>query len=306
MPSSLTYWTLRFVLGLAVLLASGAGWPGALMAAVLGGGSYILFDVLCGISGFWNAFVAIEPVVRGIGVDVRLRRSWGKGEHAAFARASVEQQVFLLLLGVAEADGKAGLRERELVRTFLLQRFPSQQIKVELERWSATAMPPSDLRTLAQHLALRFQSGERSTLYSWCCLVAFADGDLHDTEVNALQAVASGLGLELRYAQFLFEFAQQAASQKRRPGATHDNSSRDGQRARREPRRPPPPATPRERALRTLGLPPDADREQIRQRHRELVRKFHPDAHQRLGPVAVQEAAERFKAIQRAYEELGG
>ena len=308
MPSSLNYWTLRFVGGLVVLLASGAGWPAAALTSMLGDGRFFLFDGLCGIGGFWLAFTAIGPMVRGIGVDARLRRSWGKGEHAAFARASVEQHVFLLLLGVAEVDGKAGLRERELVRTFLLQRFPSPKIRVELERWSATAIPPADLGTLAQHLAFRFESSERSTLYSWCRLVAFADGDLHEAEQKALRAIASGLGLEPRYAQFLFGFAQQASMRNRTGQGTSNGSTRSSAGARPQPRppAPPPPSTPRERALRTLGLPSDADQEQIRQRHRELVRKFHPDAHQRLGEVAMQEAAERFKAIQRAYEELCG
>ena len=53
-----------------------------------------------------------------------------------------------------------------------------------------------------------------------------------------------------------------------------------------------------------IGLPPDASPEQIRRRHRELVRKFHPDAQPNLGPVAQKEATERFQAIQRAYELL--
>jgi curved DNA-binding protein CbpA len=57
-------------------------------------------------------------------------------------------------------------------------------------------------------------------------------------------------------------------------------------------------------ALATLGLPADATPEQIRKRHRELVRRFHPDAQPNLGPVAQREATERFTAIQRAYETL--
>jgi DnaJ-class molecular chaperone len=53
-----------------------------------------------------------------------------------------------------------------------------------------------------------------------------------------------------------------------------------------------------------LGLPINANKDQIRRRHRELVRKFHPDAQPNLGPVAQKEATNRFRAIQHAYELL--
>ena len=57
-------------------------------------------------------------------------------------------------------------------------------------------------------------------------------------------------------------------------------------------------------ALAALGLPAHATEAQIRRRHRELVRKFHPDAQPNLGEAAQKEATERFRAIQRAYEVL--
>jgi DnaJ-domain-containing protein 1 len=72
-----------------------------------------------------------------------------------------------------------------------------------------------------------------------------------------------------------------------------------GRRPRRRPR-----TRADARAPDTAGLPVDATPAQIRKRHRELVRKFHPDAQPHLGPVAQREATERFTAIQRAYETL--
>jgi DnaJ-class molecular chaperone len=68
--------------------------------------------------------------------------------------------------------------------------------------------------------------------------------------------------------------------------------------------RPGPAIDRRAQALAVLGLPSDANPVQIRARHRQLVRKFHPDAHANLGPIAQREATERFTEIQRAYETL--
>lgn len=302
MGPALTYYALRFAAGLGVLLASGAGLPGAMAKATVGTGNFLALDVLCSLVGFWWAFSAVSPLVRAMSVETRLRRQWGH-EADAFASMRPEQHVFLLLLGVAEADGTAGPRERELVRTFLLQRFPSPQIRAEVERWREKPPPIAALGTLARALAVRFSSSECATLYSWCCLVAFADGDLHPAEIRVLAAVAAGLGLEDRYAQFLYDYAKNAHDRARANGT---GPSAGGPRQRRADSAAGTPSTPRELALRVLGLPPHATPDEVRRRHRELVRRFHPDAQPKLGPVAMQEATERFKAIQRAYEELGG
>ena len=308
------YWTIRFFGGLLLLLVGGAGLVHEWIPGTASTGRGVRgIDQIVGLVGFLLAVTSVSQLVRNLSVSHKLGAMWSKGERAAFLRASPEEQVLLLLLGIAEADGTAGLRERELVRQFVLARFPTQRVRAEIERWLAAAKPPRELGTLAQALALRFTSGECATLYSWCCLVAFADGALHSVEQRALHAVSTGLGLSPRHAQFLFDYAQLASQ---RNGAGRAGNAGQGQNGNarqgdargsgssQRNRTASGYGTPRERALQTLGLPADATKEQIRQRHRELVRKLHPDANQRLGPIAQQEAAERFKAVQIAYEEL--
>jgi len=306
------YWGIRFGGAVALLLACGAEAPSGLLRDLAGSGSFRAIDGILGVLAFVTAATSVAPLVRSLSVDQKLGSLWERAEHAAFVRASPEQQVFLLLLGIAEADGESGPRERELVRQFLLTRFASPQIRADIDKWSATARPPRNLGPLAEALAMRFGASECSTLYSWCCLVAFSDGALHQAEFRALQNVAQAFGLSPRYAQFLFDYAQMSSRKARgdqKAGANGNARQRASDNARsngngNNDRHARGVGTERERALETLGLPADASKEQIRQRHRELVRKFHPDAHQRLGPVAQQEAAERFKAIQRAYETL--
>lgn len=302
------YWSIRLLLGLLVLSAVGMhGSEEWLQELGIHPRTRSVLRFTLGIGGFLLALTSISPLMRSFSVQHKLDGMWGGPDSAAFLRASNEEQVTCLLLGIAQADGHPGERERALVRQFVLARFPTKRAFADIDRWIATAKPPKNLELLAKALALRLASSECATVYSWCCLVAFADGGLHQTEFQALQAIAKGFAIPPRHAQFLFDYAQSSARQGRSQSANDGARGSQGQQRAGERNAPPPPrnyGTPRERALQTLGLAADATKEQIRQRHRELVRKFHPDAHQRLGPVAQQEAAERFKAIQRAYEEL--
>jgi DnaJ-domain-containing protein 1 len=123
-------------------------------------------------------------------------------------------------------------------------------------------------------------------------LVAFADGRFRPDEHHALAEVARGLSLPSGRARMLFHLAR---------AQFLAGSNREGNNQQRpRPHKP----HPRGDALSILGLPINANKDQIRRRHRELVRKFHPDAQPNLGPVAQKEATDRFRAIQHAYELL--
>jgi uncharacterized tellurite resistance protein B-like protein len=328
MPSSIRYWAFRFLLGIVILVVAGTGQPARLLTAALGHGEYVVVDVLFGFCGFFLSFFAVTPLARMLGEDARLRRDWGAQAHDSFVRSTTPRQVFLLLLAVAEADGRARPDERELVRRFLLQRFVDPVSAKDLASWEAEGLRTKDLAGLARRVARGMDAGERATLFSWACLVAFVDDHFDAAEHEALQAVAQGLGLSPTHARVLFHFAREAYFQ-RRAGQPHQQPRFRSQRPRPEPEPQPrpqqqrqqqqqqrqrwqyeppprrtPPATPRESALATLGLSADASPDAIRKRHRELVRRFHPDAQPNLGPVAQQEATERFRAIQHAYEVL--
>ena len=53
-----------------------------------------------------------------------------------------------------------------------------------------------------------------------------------------------------------------------------------------------------------MGVPPDADVEEIKAAYRQLTIQNHPDRVASLGPEFVRVAEEKFKAIQEAYEEI--
>lgn len=292
----------RLLGGFALLCVAALGWTSALLGAGTPQQAVWLVDLPIGMTGFWIAVQAIGPLTRLWYRERQIARTAGTAPRHGFDDASLPRRVFLLLVAVARADGQLRPDERELVRQFLLARLLAPEQQAELRAWEAQALPRPDVAELAARIALTLDPQERATLFSWACTLAFVDGSFRAEEHQALQQVARGLGLQPVLARALFQAARDRWL--RQQEAARLRQHRRGQQQRQHYAPGPPGPSERQRALDILGLDQSASPESIRRRHRQLVKQFHPDAQPHLGPVAQQEATERFRAIQRAYELL--
>jgi len=215
--------------------------------------------------------------------------------HQQIRDSSLAQQVLTLLIAVAEVDGQADARERDLIRQFLLERFTDPDIHRQIRTWDHDPVPADQIGPLVHQLRLQLSSAECETIFYWCCLVALIDQRFDAREHDILQRIARHIGLPPLHARRLFHHAKirilhsEGRAEGRFGQALHGQD---------------PGLDRRGRALEILGLENDATKEEVRSRHRELVKKFHPDAHTHLGPVAATEATERFREVQEAYEIL--
>ncbi|MCA8952824.1 MAG: DnaJ domain-containing protein [Planctomycetes bacterium] len=271
------YWYGRFGIGVLLIVVAGSGRVPAPLAVLLGFGGFLL------------ALQSIAPLVRLMTRQVHAHSAWHDSATRMFERASLPRRIYYLLAAVAEADGPMSHSEREAVRHFVLERFANPIHVDEIRSWEAQPLLVNDRIGLAARIATGLDDSEIDTLFCWCCLVAFADGKFRREEHTVLQQVARGLGVAAGRARMLFHLAR----------AQFLRGDRRGEHARAAPR-----VDARAEAFAVLGLPPDAKPDQIRRRHRELAKRFHPDAHANLGPAAQREATERFREIQRAYETL--
>ncbi|MCC6672622.1 MAG: TerB family tellurite resistance protein [Planctomycetes bacterium] len=261
--------------------------------------AWLLAPVIVGF-GVWLAARAFGRMTRAWVVESELRRTLRARLEAEYRRASLPRQIFWLLFAVAEADGPVGAVEREAVRRFLVERMPDPVTTADLERFEAARIPPEQVEPLAMQLRFALGAAQAETLFAWCCLVAFADGRFARDEHAILQGVARGLGLAPAQARTLFQGVKAEVL-----GQRAARGGPGGQAGPEPPRRGPRGVLrSRAEALAVLGLGASATREQIRTRHRELVKRFHPDANAALGPRALEEATARFREVQAAYEYL--
>ncbi|MBK8978993.1 MAG: DnaJ domain-containing protein [Planctomycetes bacterium] len=257
------------------------------------------FGMVLATLSFFHAAGSVARLGRVFTAERDWRTTVGDRLAGAARSSELPRQIFLLLFTVAEADGRAGQLERNIVQQFVLERFPDPLLALQLARWDARPLGTDELGTLARGLRARLSRTECETLFYWCCLVALVDQRFRQSEHDVLQVIARQLGIDPAYARVMFLNAKERVLRAR---AWREAAGADGQRDVRPTDESP--AVRRRRALATLGLDESATPDEIRRRHRALAKKHHPDAHSHLGPVAQQEATERFRAIQAAYEEL--
>lgn len=244
-------------------------------------------------------------------------------QHNNYSRRTLSRQVMALLMAVAEVDGAASREERGMVQRFLLERFFDWELVQDLRSWRVPRLPEGGLMKLARNLAGLLGPEDREALFHWSCLVTLVDQRYTDQEHQALQVVARGFGLDPHHARKLFLDAKARAMTndrarsgwgggagseqgRSRGGWDQGGRQRQGQQGRSGHSQGAGngAAMNRAHALQTLGLPPGASADDIRKRHRELVKQHHPDRTSHLGEIARRQATERFTEIQEAYELL--
>lgn len=278
---------------------------------VLAKGIYVPIGVILASVGTILAARNFTVLVRVVAAEQALRGSPRARQRQQYEQVTLPHKIFLLLFAVAEADGHAEASERDLVQRFLLVRFPKPALAAEIKSWQAELLSQDQLRSLARELQAMLHAGECETVFTWCCFVALIDQKFSDVEHDVLQLIASEFSIPKHHARRLFLHAKnRILNEQRQNDHSWSNqggrgSSGDGGRRRNYTGGPRASSlSPRRRALDALGLEEGASADDIRKRHRELAKKYHPDAHSHLGPVAAEEATDRFREIQEAYELL--
>ncbi|MBI5850860.1 MAG: DnaJ domain-containing protein [Planctomycetes bacterium] len=255
------------------------------------------FGALIGVPlAFFGMMRAINEVARLLRVQELQRGQRGPSSELGSSDRvppSIAEAIARVLFGIAEIDGPAGAAERVVAIRLVVDNLEEPSLADAMNRWQFERVDAAALRDLVRAIRRALDTHGRMRFFRWCARVAFADDRFSPGEHDILQTIAVELGLTPEVARHLFHDEKGRILAERASGG----NARDGSPGR-------PGFDRRGEALGVLGLDAAASDEEIKKRHRELVKQHHPDANQHLAPTELAAATERFRRIQKAYEAL--
>jgi DnaJ like chaperone protein len=199
------------------------------------------------------------------------------GQATAPVKASREAELARALcpifIEVARADGEVSQDEVRVVREFFSHDLELGNDDMEVVRVAlkdALKAPPADVEELVTKVRAQVRPSERLMAVNALYELALVDGELKRAESDALKRVVAAFNLSEEQLREIT--ALQLGS-----GSSHYTA---------------------------LGLKPDATDDEIKGAFRRLATENHPDRVASLGPGQAEAAAQRFRKVKDAYEEL--
>jgi len=188
--------------------------------------------------------------------------------------------LLVLAAYIIRADGKVMHSEMELLRNFLRQNFGQQAVAqgedivkklFERQKQEGTAYR-STIRQACQQIAMNMDYSQRLQLVSFLVMIAQADGNMAQTEIQALREVAAALGIAADDVESMLNL----------------RSSKDDLEA----------------AYKVLGISPSATDDEVKAAYRQMALKHHPDRVAKLGDDVRKAAEKKFQEINDAKDKI--
>jgi DnaJ like chaperone protein len=222
--------------------------------------------VLGGLVGHWT---------RDAHVDAAAQLREARRTHDPRVRQQQHEIYFVanlvgILTAMMRADGQVQSEEVRAIRSFFRDRlgYRGESEEIVRELIKQFLKQRVNLDALCRDVASKADYATRLLLVQCLYDVAMADGHFHPKEKQVFDRAVHLLGIEA--ADF-----------------PHARAAREA-----------------ERDYEILGVSSDADRDAVRSAYRGLVRKYHPDRVDHLGPEFHELAQQKFVEIQKAYERI--
>jgi len=182
-------------------------------------------------------------------------------------------EISLLLLSavVIKADGKIDQRELSYVRNHFKSMYGEERASHAFKLFNGFIKNNNvSTRQVCMQIRQNMTHASRLQLIHFLFGIAKADGAVIEAEVNAIKTIAG----------YLYINQQDFESIK---AMFYDSS---------------------ESAYKILNIEKSATNDEVKKAYRKMVKKFHPDKLQHLGEEHVKGAEEKFKQVQKAYEQI--
>lgn len=182
---------------------------------------------------------------------------------------------------IIKADGKIMHSEMEFVRRFLRNNFgeaaqiQGEEIMLRLfERQKAIGNEAykATIHDVCMQLALNLEYSQRLQLINYLVTIAQADGNVPQSEIDALMFIAANLGISIEDFNSMFNLSN---------GGNNIDA-----------------------AYKVLGIEPTASDDEVKSAYRRMALKHHPDRVATLGDDVRKAAEQKFQEINAAKETI--
>lgn len=239
---------------------------GMLGRVFMGGLGWAFAGPIGGLIGWWlGGQLSQENGTGGMGVGTKAARSRSTTRSGDFAIA-----VLVLMAKVLKADGRVVKSEIEYVKQYFLRNFDPGDAQEMLQLLKNLLEQDYYIYEVTGQINRHMQMAEKLQLLHVLFGISAADGQVHPSELEALQEIASHLKISTAdFDSIKAQFVKDASQ-----------------------------------AYQILEVTPQASDEEVKKAYRQMAARFHPDKVSHLGPEFQKMAEEKFKAINKAYQEV--
>lgn len=193
-----------------------------------------------------------------------------RGYTAAEQRNSFLVSLLVLSAAVIKADGRTLQSELDYVKEFVRKNFGDAAVPQAIRMLEQFTRQDVNIYEIGPQIARYMNYSQRLQLFHYLVQIAMADGEFHKREKSVLEAIGNTISLSNTDINSVISMFYKEVSA----------------------------------AYSVLGISSSATDDEVRTAYRKMAMKNHPDKVATLGPDVQKAAAEKFRQVQEAYEEI--
>ena len=184
----------------------------------------------------------------------------------------VRVSIIVLIACVIKSDGRVLKSEIKYIKPFLLKTFGEAGAKQALLLLKELLKQDIDAKVVAQQIGQHINYSTRLELVHLLLAVAKADGELHELELEIISSISMNMSVQDVDYQSILALYQRGKDANW--------------------------------AYTALEITPSATNEEVKKAYRRMAMKYHPDKVANAGEEIRQQATDKFRAINEAYEHI--
>ena len=184
----------------------------------------------------------------------------------------VRVSIIVLIACVIKSDGRVLKSEIKYIKPFLLKTFGEAGAKQALLLLKELLKQDIDAKAVAQQIGQHINYSTRLELVHLLLAVAKADGELHELELEIISSISMNMSVQDVDYQSILALYQRGKDANW--------------------------------AYTALEITPSATNEEVKKAYRRMAMKYHPDKVANAGEEIRQQATDKFRAINEAYEHI--